>query len=236
MDFMASGLGVRHYHIGYNKITNDNLVFVLFQGNEAHLLTLGKHTDLYVESPECKVFEVLIDEYSDWANRWCPVAKGVTGLSRPVGTVQDFKALKVAGCTTMFQDKNGDVRMVINCNSVSRTPYHTFCLSSGIIQEVLNTYKLSREYKEKKIAKLISMEFVGQDPMLIFKIVDSGINYLCIKAKSETATGRVLSMVKDFAYLNTIDWPKAYDEVIKLSSSSRNKKKIAQHKKNLPPA
>ncbi len=77
-DFMADGMHIRHFHIGYNKPTNDQLVYALFNANQITLLAIGRHSDMYIESKNNPIFSVLESELPTVAEAFCPVMKGVS--------------------------------------------------------------------------------------------------------------------------------------------------------------
>jgi len=170
-DFLSDIIGIRHFHIGYNKDTNDNLLFVRFDKDVAFLLTVGTHKDIHVDSGNSAVFRAIEVEFPSELDKFFPELKGVFLDNLQINESQKLdkaKILKSAGVNSFFVDSAGRSRMFGLGFSSARTPISTTLFIQKVRQELHWIFFENNEFKLlKNPPYVVSFERIDSIPHVI---------------------------------------------------------------------
>nr|WP_321257334.1 hypothetical protein [uncultured Pseudodesulfovibrio sp.] len=221
-DFMADSMHIRHFHVGYNKLTNDQLVYALFHTHEITLLAIGCHSDMYIESKENPIFNVLETELPVVADSLCPVMKGILPSFTDQPSPQDIKNLKTNGVNIHFADSQGQARMVLNGNTMARTPIDTRMFADRIAYEL-------RDIVQDENATFISLEHHKGHPCLLLKLPHGhDYRYELVKLNTQSALVSAAEMLEELFIVEGVGQSPQYPRIQERFKSKKNQKRIAR--------
>lgn len=168
LDFLSEIVGIRHFHVGYNKHTDDTLLFVRFVEDTAFILSVGNHKDIHVDTGKSIVFDAIAEEFPLELDSFFPELKGILPPEIDDCTLDKVKMLKSGGVTTFFPDRYGKTRMLGIGFSSARTPTFTAFFLDRIIQELHCIFFESKSWKWfDSSSRIISIERIKSIPYLI---------------------------------------------------------------------
>ncbi|EGY26304.1 hypothetical protein DA2_1487 [Desulfovibrio sp. A2] len=226
LDFLSYGASIRHFHIGYNKGTDDTLAYVIVMNNEAHFLTIASHSDIYIESGGNVVFNALLNEYPYYADRIFYKVKSGT-LTQPALSSNDVRMLKVSGVNSAFVDKNGDVRIPTSAISTARTPMSEtmrYIKAKNEIEEYISTVEMRVRGKNIRI---ISIETYNKKPVIVFCCEHSPnkIEYINVIINESSAIGSIIKDIYDICTIGGFPYPSVSPKIQNKAASRKNNKR-----------
>lgn len=219
-DFLADSMNIRHFHIGYNKPTNDQLVYALFDVHQITLLAIGSHSDMYIESKNNPIFSVLEADFPEVADKLCPIMNGIASLSNAQPSPQDVKKLKTNGVNTGFMDSKGQFRMVINGSTTARTPMNTTMFADDIAREL-------RQIIQDDNARFVSLEHHEGHPCLLLMLPHGrDYRYELVKLNTQSALASATEMLGELYVFEGVGQPPQYPIINERYNSKKNQKRI----------
>lgn len=224
-DFLLDSLHIMHFHVGYNKITNDNLVFALLYNENAYILGIGSHKDLYFESSGNIIIETLINEFQEIATKLIPTLKGnILAPSRHIPTPDIIKNLKIAGVNPAIVDRSHKLRFPINSTSTARTPIQSTMLANNIFKEASLIFNEINSEENQKI-ELTSLEHRDSHPcMLIRSTEGQKAIYTIIKLNSKSKMSQAVDIIHKFSILSETPIKNAIQTINKRVAKKRQTK------------
>lgn len=168
LDFLSEIVGIRHFHVGYNKQTDDTLLFVRFVKDTAFILSVGSHKDIHVDTGESIVFDAIAAEFPSELDSFFPELKGILPPEIDACALDKVKKLKSCGVTTSFSDKDGKTRMLGIGFSSARTPNFTTFFIDCVMQELHSIFFESNNWQWfNSPSRIISIEKIKSIPYLV---------------------------------------------------------------------
>lgn len=171
LDFLSDIVGIRHFHVGYDKNTNDNLLFVRFCQDTAFILAVGTHKDVHVDTGCSIVFSAIEEEFPSELDNFFPELKGILPDNTKHSEdelLEKAKVLKSGGVNSFFVDAEGRPRMLGVGFSSARTPTSTTMFIHKVIRELHWIFFENEAYKWfNSPSYIISLEKIDAVPYLI---------------------------------------------------------------------
>lgn len=124
-DFLLEIFGIQHYHVGYDKHTDDTLVFVWrdWSIKKAIMLGIGKHDEILLQSGNNHIRDSMLNNLPKEITNYLFHKSQFETLAY-IPNDKELKTLRDHGINTVFQDsKSGDIYMSPSIN-LSRIPDH----------------------------------------------------------------------------------------------------------------
>lgn len=124
-DFLLELFGIQHYHVGYDKFTDNTLVFVWrdWRNKNVILLGIGTHDEILLQAGINHIRDSLLNNLPKEITNYLFYKTQLETFSY-LPDDKDLKRLRDSGINTVFRDSNsGDVYMVPSI-SLSRIPDH----------------------------------------------------------------------------------------------------------------
>lgn len=221
-DFLAENLGIRHYHIGYNKKTMDALAFVKVDGDSCHILAAGTHKDLYVETGQSVVEKVIKTEYPDEYERCFKKIPVVLSAENP--TPKEAALLKTAGITAAFSDADGAARFVGLGVTSARTPLYVNRLVTVARDELrMIACDMARMLRAKHTT-ITSFEMIENVPHLVVRdhILETAMSFGRITLSPNHGLGAICIMLCDAYAVEGKTMPRVYPKLLKMTKQRKN--------------
>lgn len=227
-DFLLDSLGIQHFHIGYNKKTDDNLLFTKRHGNYLYLMAIGTHADIYIENEHSVLHRALYEFGPQYYERSVPSLgiKAPQKADRP--SLPMIKQMKVSGFTVPFVAPDDSVRIAGLGTTQDRTPLPVMRMTGQILREVtyyLYGNDLSVINGDK--FRVLSLENTPDGPLLITRDYSDKSNkkYLLTLLNENSKLVQLISLINEVNLISGKKGKSFYGLINAKVNSPQNQKK-----------
>lgn len=231
-DFLLDSLGIQHFHIGYDKKTDDNLIFTIRQGTNLYLLAIGTHRDMYIENEQSVLHQALREfgpQYYD--NSILKMEMDLGKRPHDAITLDHIKKMKAAGLTTLFTASDGTVRMSDLGISTARVPTRVVLDVNRIIRElVFYLYGENLSVIDGDRFRILSIENSALGPLLICRdyVDKDNKKYLFTLINKESKLMRLIELIEEVHFVSDRPNRNVYELISKIIKSPENQKAMRQ--------
>ena len=176
-DFLLDSLGIQHFHIGYSKKTDDNLLFTKRHDSNLYLLAIGSHTDMYIENERSVLHQALYEFGPQYYDRSVVKLKADAPRGAEKPPLSAIKQLKAAGLTLPFVAADGSVRIAGSGISTDRTPTSVVRDTNRMWRElVFYLYGDDLTIINGERFRILSLENTSDGPLIITRDYSDKLN------------------------------------------------------------
>lgn len=226
-DFLLDALGIQHFHIGYSKKTDDNLIFTKRHGGNLYLMAIGSHADMYIEN-ECSILHQAMYEFGpQYYNSSVIKLKNDAPKRTEKPPLSAVKQLKAAGLTLPFVAFDGSVRIAGLGMSTDRTPTLVVRDTNKMLMElVFYLYGDDLSIINGDRFRILSLENTSEGSLIITRDYSDKFNkkYLFTLLNEKSKLVQLISLINEVNLISGKNGKSLYNLIKAKIDSPQNQK------------
>ncbi|MDL2267900.1 hypothetical protein LJC46_07960 [Desulfovibrio sp. OttesenSCG-928-G15] len=225
-DFLLDSLGIQHFHIGYSKKTDDNLIFTKRYGSNLYLMAIGTHADMYIENEHSILHQALYEfgpQYYD--SSVIRLANAPRRAEKP--PLSAVKQLKAAGLTLPFVAVDGSVRVAGLGIATDRTPMPVVRDTNQMLRElVFYLYGDDLSIINGDRFRVLSLDNTSDGPLIITRDYSDKLNkkYLFTLLNEKSKLVQLISLINEVNLISGKSGQSLYSLIKAKIDSPQNQK------------